>query len=35
MFVGKDPSEIIGRTDFDLFEEETARRAFNEEQEII
>lgn len=31
----KDPSEIIGKTDFDFFEEAQAKQAYNDEQEII
>ncbi len=30
-----DPSEVVGKTDFDFFSEEHARRAFENEQEII
>ena len=31
----KDPSEAINKTDFDMFSEEHARQAFNDEQEIV
>jgi PAS domain S-box-containing protein len=35
MFGLKDPSELVGKTDFDFFSDEHARQAFNDEQEII
>ncbi|XWN37018.1 MAG: PAS domain-containing protein [Balneola sp.] len=31
----EDPSEIVGKTDFDFFDDEHARPAFKDEQEII
>ncbi|MEI7491725.1 MAG: PAS domain S-box protein [Bacteroidota bacterium] len=31
----KDPSEMVGRTDFDFFMEDVARQQYNDEQEII
>ena len=34
-FGAKDADEVIGKTDFDMFSEEHARPAFEEEQEII
>jgi PAS domain S-box-containing protein len=35
LFKRKSPEELVGRTDFDFFNEEHARLAFNDEQEII
>ncbi len=35
LFGLKDDSELLGKTDFDLFAEEHARPAFNDEQKII
>src|SRR6516164_2707006 len=31
----KDPSDALNKTDFDMFSEEHARQAFNDEQEIV
>ena len=31
----RDPSQLVGKTDFDYFDEKTAREAFNDEQHII
>ncbi|MBM3862132.1 MAG: PAS domain S-box protein [Verrucomicrobia bacterium] len=35
MFGFKNPEDIVGKTDFDMFKEDHARRAFEDEQEII
>ncbi|MGA3179844.1 MAG: PAS domain-containing protein [Verrucomicrobiota bacterium] len=35
MFGRKHPDEVLGKTDFDFFDEEFANRAFQDEQEII
>jgi sigma-B regulation protein RsbU (phosphoserine phosphatase) len=35
LFGTTDPAKVIGKTDFDFFREEHARRAFDDEQEII